>query len=89
MDGEGQAAAQAASHPCGFTTRLVEAGYVACLSAAFMRTGMLDFTGEFCARSTGGFSDGVNANFASDVGLTSSSQVNINCSNQRIMRAAK
>src|SRR6476646_1566877 len=53
------------------------------LSDAFMRTGTLDFWGAFCARSTDGFSDGVNAKFVSGVGLTSSSQVNINNSNQR------
>ena len=59
------------------------------LSEAFMRRGTLDFSGEFCARSTGRLSDGVSAKFVSDVGLTSSSQVNINNSNQRIMRAVK
>ena len=56
---------------------------------AFMRTGTAGFGGVLCARSAVEFSDGVNAKFVSDEGLTSSSQVNINNSNLRIMRAVK
>src|SRR5438105_10200695 len=56
------------------------------LSDAFMRTGaLLVFVGGvFCTRSADVVSGGVNAKVVSGVGLTSSSQVNINISNQRI-----
>ena len=50
---------------------------------------LLVFKGVFCTRSTDVFSGGVNAKLVSGVGLTSSSQVNINISNLRIMGAVK